>query len=194
MEDIVNFKGKIKNSIRRLSGKGSYDCELQIPSFKVRTVCPEGVYVETLDLAVSNKAVDEALEILGSLDEKNKRLVVLRISIKDGIEILSKKNIKKVLCSYKIHQVSYCNVDKRYPNIFVFGAKFDTELRCHIYSCDGAQKARAICLTMAKAFENSLENWQKSKDMSVLNHNRIIDRRRSACCCSGPNYEAIRET
>ena len=194
MEDLTSFKGRIKNATRRFSRKGSYDCDLQIPSFKVRTVCAEGIHVETLERESSNNAVDEALGLLGSLEERNKQEVVLKISIRDGIQIVSKKNKKKVVLSYKMHQVGYCNVDKRYPNIFVFiAAKVQTELRCHIFSCDGAQKARAVCLTMAKAFENSFQNWQKSKEMSTpdLNHNRVIDRRRSADVIQVPTMKQL---
>ena len=175
MEDLNTIKGRLRYITKRLSRKGSYDCEFAAPSFKVKALCTNGVIVHNIDRSTSNEAVDLALGEVGSLEGKNKQDVVLKISIKDGISVVSRRN-KKELFNYSIHHVGYCNVDKRYPQIFVFIATEDQgNLKCHIFLCDDKQKARAICLTMAKAFENSFSNWQKSKEMN----NNSIDRRRS---------------
>lgn len=182
MDDISMIKERLKHIKRRFSRKSSYDVGFNAPKFKVKALCSEGVSVESLERETSNEAVDNALGMVGSLENKNKNDVVLKISLRNGIEIISRKTRKELL-SYRIHQVGYCNVDKRYPQVFVFtAAKTRDALKCHIFLCDDAAKAKAICLTLAKVFQSSFSNWQKSKDMDDdLNHNNINlpDRRQS---------------
>ena len=166
MEEL-NLKARIKNVTRKISGKGSYTPEFEIPSFQVKSLCLDGIIVDSIEKSASMNAVDEALSSVGSLAGKNKPDVVLKISIKNGIEVFNRKNKHKQLYSYKLHQVGYCNVDSRYSQIFVFIAgRNKKDLKCHIFLCDDSAKARAICLTLAKSFQNSFENWKKNKEMS----------------------------
>ena len=171
MEDI-SMKDRLKYLKRRFSRKGSYEAEVSIPKFKVKSMCMEGVPVESLERESSNEAVDHILGSIGSLEDQNKNDVVLKVSLKNGVEVISRKS-RKELFSYRIHQIGYCNVDKRYPQIFVFtAAKVKEELKCYVFLCDDSSKAKAICLTMANVFQSSFSNWQKSKDMTEdLNHN-----------------------
>lgn len=172
-EDVAK-KYPFSKYIRRFSRKGSYEVDFNAPKFKVKSLCLEGVPVDSLDRETSNDAVDQVLGMVGSLEHKNKNDVLIKVSLKNGIEVFSRKT-KSELLSYRIHQVGYCNVDKRYPQVFVFtAAKTKDNLKCHIFLCDDVAKAKAICLTMAKAFQNSFSNWQKSKEMTDdLNHNKI---------------------
>lgn len=183
MEDI-SMKDRLKYLKRRFSRKGSYETDFTIPKFKVKSMCLDGISVESLEREASNEAVDQALGAIGSLEDHNKCDVVLKISLKNGVEVISRKTRKEVL-SYRIHQIGYCNVDKRYPQVFVFtAAKVKNDLKCYIFLCDDAAKAKAICLTMAKVFQNSFSNWQKSKDMNDdLNDNDMnvdVDIRRKS--------------
>lgn len=173
-ENISTKKLPFSKYIRRFSRKGSYDVDFNAPKFKVKSLCLEGIPVQTLERQASNEAVDRVLSMVGSLEHKNKSDVLVKVSLKNGIEVFSRKTKSEVL-SYKIHQVGYCNVDKRYPQVFVFtAAKTRDDLKCHIFLCDDVAKAKAICLTMAKAFQNSFSNWQKSKEMADdLNHNKV---------------------
>jgi len=183
MEDI-SMKDRLKYLKRRFSRKGSYDTEFSAPKFKVKALCIDGIPVDSLERQASNDAVDHALGTVGSLEDKNKNDIVLKVSLRNGIEVISRKTRKEIL-SYRIHHVGYCNVDKRYPQVFVFtAAKTKNSLKCHIFLCDDAAKAKAICLTMAKVFQSSFSNWQKSKDMTDdLESNKLnvaeMDRRKS---------------
>lgn len=178
----MSLKSVMKNATRRFSRKGSYDIGGNAPSFKVKTLCLEGLEVGDLEASTSVEAVDMALASAGSLEGRNKHDVVMKVSVQKGIQIISRKT-KKELYSYKIHEVGYCNVDKRYQEIFVFiAARSNSPLKCHVFLCDDLQKSRAICLTMAKAFQVSFDNWKKTKEMDnpELNSANLIDRRRSA--------------
>ena len=182
MED-VSMKDRLKYLKRRFSRKGSYETDFSAPKFKVKSMCLEGIPVNSLEREASNEAVDHALGAIGSLEDHNKSDVVLKISLKNGVEVISRKTRKEVL-SYRIHQIGYCNVDKRYPQVFVFtAAKVKEELKCYIFLCEDSAKAKAICLTMAKVFQSSFSNWQKSKDMTDdLNENdfNVGDMRRKS--------------
>jgi len=191
MEDLT-IREKIRNATRRFSRKGSYECAFNAPSFKVKALCPTGISVTSYERTATNEAVDMALNSIGSLEGKNKPDVQLTISLKDGISV--KKN-KKIQYSYKIHEVGYCNVDKRFQQIFVFIAGTDeAQLKCHIFLCEDFQKARAICITMAKSFENAFSNWKKAKELSTdFNSNRMVDRRRSADVISAPSKKQLEQ-
>ena len=163
MEDLAS---KVKQMTRRISRKGSYDLAIGETKFKLRALSPEGIIVPALDRDASNSAVDFAFSTPGSLEGRNKPNVVLTISSKNGIKVADRKG--RDMISYKIHQVGYCNVDKRYPEVFVFmGASIadGDGIRCHVFLCEDAQKAKAICMTMANAFQSSYEQWQRNKEM-----------------------------
>eukprot|EP00111_Clytia_hemisphaerica_P002488 TCONS_00007113-protein len=183
MEDL-SMKDRLKYLKRRFSRKGSYEVDFNSPKFKVKSLCSEGIHVDSLEREASNEAVDQALGTIGSLEDRNKNDVVLKVSLRNGIEVISRKT-RKELFSYRIHQVGYCNVDKRYPQVFVFtAAKVKDELKCYVFLCDDAAKAKAICLTLAKVFQSSFSNWQKSKDMAddldQHNLNNMDDSRRKS--------------
>ena len=64
----------------------------------------EGVAVDSPDIETANDAVDDTLNCVGSLMKKQKHDTVLKLSWKDGVEVVSKKT-KMTLFSYKIHEV-----------------------------------------------------------------------------------------
>jgi len=143
--------------------------DFNVSSFKVKALQVDGVHVDSLEIDASNDAVDVALGSIGSLESRNKHDTILKMSPKIGVEIISRKT-KKRICSYSMHEIGYCNVDKRYPEIFVFmGAKVKSDVRCRIFLCDDQAKSRAICLTMAKCFETTFTKWQKQKENDDLN-------------------------
>lgn len=196
MED-VDFSARLKKIKRKFSRKASYDVDFKAPSFKVKSLCLDGIPVEAISNQCSNEAVDKALSSVGSLQGKNKQDILLKISIKYGIQIICRKS-KAEMFNYKIHQVGYCNVDKRYPQIFVFIAAMQkVDLTCHVFLCEDIQKSRAICLTMANIFKNSFENWQKSKEMSnstQVKVNRLDIRRQSADVVAMPPPKHLLDT
>lgn len=161
----TSFKTKLRNAAYRLNGKNSYEVTFNAPSFKVKSLCIEGIPIHSMSNTCSKEAIDKALASVGSLSGKNKADVLLRISLRNGVQIISRKD-KRELVNYELHQVGYCNVDKRYPQIFSFVAGKETDdLKCHAFLChDG--RSREICTTMVTAFKNANENYQKSKEMS----------------------------
>lgn len=189
--DELNLKNRVKNVARKISGRGSFTPEFEVPSFQVKPLCLDGVAVDSIEKSASISAVDQTLASIGSLSGKNNKDIVLKISIKNGVEVFSTKNKQKQLYSYRLHQVGYCNVDSRYSEIFVFIAgRNKSNLKCHVFLCDDTAKARAICLTLAKTFQNSFESWQKNKEMYNNNEN---------CQHNNENYQhndklAIRKT
>lgn len=178
------MEGQTKTIIDRLSftksrKRSGEDMDYDASTFKVKALRLDGVPVESLELDASNEAVDAALGSIGSLLSKNKHDTILKISPKTGVEIISKKS-KKSICNYRIHEVGYCNVDKRYPEIFVFmGAKVKSDVRCRVFLCDDQAKARAICLTMAKCFQTTFTNWQKQKELDGMCTGNSSNRRQT---------------
>ena len=73
---------------------------------QVKAMKMDGIVVdEPYDVETANKAVDVALNSIGSLmTKKHKHDTLIRVSWKDGVEVVSKKT-KMTLFKYKIHEV-----------------------------------------------------------------------------------------
>ena len=80
MEDI-SMKDRLKYLKRRFSRKGSYETDFTTPKFKVKSMCLEGISVDSLEREASNEAVDHALGAIGSLEDHNKCTRVVKISL-----------------------------------------------------------------------------------------------------------------
>lgn len=92
-------------------------------------------------------------------DDKKKRMT-MSVTYKS---LTVKEDVSgKLVASFPISKVTYCNVDATYEKAFVFVARERTEkpFKAYIFLCDSKSKAQEVFQTLSLAFKMNYESFQ----------------------------------